>query len=259
MKLCRFLHQGSPRFGRVEGEVIVPLDGTFADGWREGGGAVALSGTTLLAPSIPNTFFCAGLNYTGHIQAAAAKGYQAAKVPTRPDIGYRANNALSGHLADIVRPADMEGNLEYEGELVAVIGRPLRHASRNEAQAGIFGWTVGNDVSARQWQRSDRTFWRGKNADTFKPMGPWIETDFDPAGARTRVIINGVQSSEYGTDSMIFSAVDFIVEITRYITMVPGDILWLGTDATHAMNVGDLVEVEVTGLATLANRVVAEK
>ncbi len=118
-----------------------------------------------------------------------------AKLPERPEVGYRANNALIGHGDAIVVPPDLDDSLEAEPEIVAVIGKQLRHVSRDEARAGIFGWTIGNDVSARTWQRGDRTFWRAKNSDTFKPMGPWIATDADPDQATTTMRVNGTASS----------------------------------------------------------------
>jgi len=258
MKFCRILLDRQPAWGRVEEGQVVLLAGDPFAGWCDTLSAVPLADVVWLPPVVPNTFFCAGLNYRTHIDEAAKKGYPAAKIPEHPDVGYRANNALTGHNGAIIRPSDFDGRFEYEGELVAVIGKPLRHATRQQAIDGIFGWTIGNDVSAREWQRSDRTFWRGKNADTFKPMGPWIDTEATPLDGKTRVSLNGVLDSEYNTGAMIFDPYEFIVAITRYITMSPGDVLWLGTDATHEMQVGDLVEIEITGLGTLANPVVAE-
>ncbi len=140
----------------------------------------------------PSTFFCVGLNYRAHIEHALARGYKAAALPERPEVGYRANNALVGHEAEIVRPADYDGRLEAEPELVAVIGKRIRHVrSTDEARDAIFGWTIGNDVSARAWQDADRTFWRSKNADTFKPMGPWIVERLRPTSPRTTTLAIG--------------------------------------------------------------------
>jgi len=257
MKLCRYSTAAGPMLGRIVDEMIVPVAGDAFGTLRDDGTAIPLAGAQLLPPVIPSTFFCAGLNYRHHIEEAQRRGV-AAKVPERPDVGYRANNALIGHDADIVKPYDCTGDFEYEGELVAVIGRDLRRVSRREAADGIFGWTIGNDVSARAWQRSDRTLWRAKNSDTFKPMGPWIDTAAEPMQSETRVFVNGALSSSCETGDMIFSAIDFIVEITRYVTMRAGDVLWLGTDAIGPMAPGDTVEVEISKLGRLRNRVVAE-
>jgi 2-keto-4-pentenoate hydratase/2-oxohepta-3-ene-1,7-dioic acid hydratase in catechol pathway len=257
MKFCRFsAGDGAPLFGRVEGDVVVPLAAAPFAGQSEAGPAVPLADVTLLPPTLPSTFFCAGMNFARHVGEAAAHGNATARVPQRPDIGYRANNALVGHMAPIVKPADCEGRFEYEAELVAVIGRRLRHASRQEATDGIFGWTTGNDVSARTWQYADRTMWRGKNADSFKPMGPWIDTDASPMDGHATTFVNGVETSRYRLADMLFDAVDFIHEITRYITMEPGDVIWLGTDGVGAIAPGDVVSIRIDGLDPLTNPVV---
>jgi 2-keto-4-pentenoate hydratase/2-oxohepta-3-ene-1,7-dioic acid hydratase in catechol pathway len=255
---CRFIYAGTASFGRIDGDRIRRVEGCPFDAHRVTGDSVPLVSARLLPPVLPFTFFCVGLNYRGHILHAQAKGLAVAKFPERPEVGYRANNALIGHGEAIVVPADFRGQLEAEGELVAVIGRRTRRASRAEAEAAIFGWTVGNDVSAREWQRGDRTLWRAKNSDTFKPMGPCIVEGADPATATTRVRVNGAQVCEFATGGMIFDAVDYIVEISRYITLHPGDVLWMGADGTAPIVAGDVVEVEISGIGTLANPVVAD-
>jgi 2-keto-4-pentenoate hydratase/2-oxohepta-3-ene-1,7-dioic acid hydratase in catechol pathway len=261
---CRFTRSGRPRFGIVEGETIRPVEGSpFQDSkpsqsGNSNGKLLALAEVKLLPPTWPTTFFCVGLNYRGHIEHARALGNPVAKLPARPEVGYRANNALIGHEADIVVPADLPGPLEAEPEVAAVIGRQARNATRDEARAAILGWTIGNDVSARAWQRSDRTLWRAKNCDTFKPMGPWIVTDADPSDATTTMRVNGANVSSFATGEMIFDAIDYIVEITRYITMMPGDVLWMGADGTAPIAPGDTVEIHVTGIGTLRNRVVSQ-
>ena len=177
---CRFEDADGPVYGLVEDGVATAVTGNPFGGYEKSERRIPVSELRLLPPVIPNTFFCAGLNYRAHAERAAYGGHA---MPERPEIGYRANSALTGHRSPIVRPADCDEPLVAEGELVAVIGRPLRHVTAAEARDGIFGWTIGNDVSARGWQRSDRTFWRCKNSDTFKPMGPFIVTDADPLSA----------------------------------------------------------------------------
>jgi len=220
---------------------------------------VALVDAVLLPPVIPPTFYAVGYNYTGHNAEAAARQPSRVAPPERPEVGYRAQSALVGHGEPIVKPADCTGPFEAEAELVAVIGRDVRRCSRDEAIESVFGWTIGNDVSARAWQRADRTLWRAKNSDTFKPMGPWIETEAQPLGATTTVTLDGVRIAEFPTGAMIFDPYDYICEISRYITLRAGDVLWMGTDAMVEMPVGQTVGIEITGIGTLANPVTEEQ
>lgn len=258
MRLCRFDHQGTARVGLVGADGVQPLAGGLFDMPVPIADPLPLEGLAWLPPVLPPTFYCVGLNYHGHIRHSHAVG-KPMPTPTRPEIGYRANNALTGHRQPIVKPADVSGRFEAEPELVAVIGRPLKRASRAEAEEAIFGWTIGNDVSAREWQHADRTFWRSKNADSFKPMGPWIDTDARPlSGTNTRMSVNGKPVCEFDTGDMIFSPVDFIVEMTRYLTLVPGDVIWMGADGTAQMEAGDVVTITIDGVGTLENTVLAE-
>lgn len=258
VKWCRFMQGGTARLGLIEDDRVRTAEGDLFVGAELGGESYALTDVRLLPPTLPFTFFAVGFNYRAHVLHSQAKGSTVARMPERPEVGYRANNALIGHGETIVIPADCPGDVEAEGELVAVIGRKTRRCSRTEAEAAIFGWTIGNDVSAREWQRADRTFWRAKNADTFKPMGPWIETELDPRRATTRVRVNGRQACEFATGDMIFDPVDYIVEISRYITLHPGDVLWMGAERTVKIAPGDRVEVEISGIGTLCNGIAAE-
>ena len=208
-------------------------------------------------PVVPPTFYCVGLNYAEHIREAAAKLGVAPDLPKQPDVGYRAANALIAHGEPVVIPADA-AKVQYEGELVVVIGKRARDLSEAEALSCVLGYSIGNDVSERTWQKSDRTLWRAKNADTFKPMGPWIETDVDLDALETRVRVNGTETTRFHTNDMLFGVATYISTITRYITLVPGDIIWMGTDGTSPdLKAGDVVEVEITGIGVLRNPFVA--
>src|SRR6185295_2639173 len=131
-------------------------------------------------PVIPGNFYAAGLNYRAHIEWANKAHGSTFKVPERADVGYRSNNALIGSGEDIVIPKDSSGQVDFEGELVAVIGKRVKNISERQALDCVAGYTLGNDISERSWQRSDRTLWRAKNSDTFKPMGPKIVSGIDP-------------------------------------------------------------------------------
>lgn len=253
---CRFEDAGGAVYGLVEDGVATAVTGNPFGGWERSGRRIPVGELRLLPPVTPNTFFCAGLNYRAHAERAAYGGHAA---PERPEIGYRANSALTGHLSPIVRPSDCDEPLVAEGELVAVIGRPLRHCSAEQAKDGILGWTIGNDVSARGWQRSDRTFWRCKNSDTFKPMGPFIVTDANPLSATTTVRVDGEVKASFPTGDMLFGPYEYISAISRYITLSPGDVVWLGTDETASVVPGQVVEITIDGIGTLANPVIEEK
>src|SRR4051812_45610131 len=141
---------------------------------------------------------------------------------------------------------------DKRGEVPNVPDRP-------EIGYRMFGYTIGNDVSERTWQKADRGLWRAKNADTFKPMGPWIETDVDLESMETIVNVNGQESNRFRTNDMIFGIKPFIVELTKYFTLSPGDVIWMGTDgASPDLKGGDVVEIEITGIGTLRNRFVRE-
>ena len=208
-----------------------------------------------LLDSVRN-FYAAGLNFRAHIEWAVSRG-GAHKVPTQADIGYRSPSAFILTGEEIVIPKDSTGPVEYEGELVAVIGRKTRNVSEKDALQYVAGYTLGNDVSERSWQKSDRTLWRAKNCDTFKPMGPAVVDGIDPMAQQIDVRINGKTVSSYNTAGMIFSVAHYIAKMSRYLTLHPGDVIWFGCDGPTlpALQPGDLVEVVNEPIGVLANRV----
>ncbi len=202
-------------------------------------------------------FYAAGLNYRAHIAWANQRHGTSFKVPAQADIGYRSPNAFILDGEDIVIPRDAPGPVEFEGELVAVIGKEARNVSEKDAIQCVAGYTLGNDVSERSWQKSDRTLWRAKNSDTFKPMGPAVVDGIDPMAQQIDVRINGKVVSSYNTAAMIFSVAHFISRMSHYLTLHPGDVIWFGCDGptAPALQPGDLVEVVNEHIGVLANRV----
>ena len=257
MRWIRFEHQGATHYGRLEGEDVIAVNGAPWDAPQPTGQRHKLSAVRLLPPVVPPTFYAAGLNYTQHLKHYANLG--GANVPSKPDIGYRAVNALIGHEDPIVIPRDAGPKVHYEGELVVVIGKKAKHLTPQNALSCVFGYTIGNDMSERDWQKADRTMWRSKNTDTWKPMGPWIETDLDLAAAQTRVRVNGKQIIEFPTGEMLFDVPTYISAMSRYLTLWPGDVIWMGTEGVSPdLKAGDVVEIEITGLGTLRNPLRAE-
>lgn len=256
MKFCRFRSMDKVAYGVVDGNVVSEIRGDIFGRYELTAVRRPLDRVELLTPCEPTTFYAAGLNYLSHITATAESAGHTVDVPAKPDIGYRAVNALIAHGRPIVIPHDASEEVQYEGELVAVIGRTTRNVTPEEALDAVFGYTIGNDVSERSWQRSDRTMWRAKNTDTFKPMGPWIETKVNLRRMRTIVRVNGEVVSEFATANMIFNVAEYISAMSRYLTLMPGDVIWMGTDGpTQNIAAGDMIDVEISGIGTLSNPV----
>lgn len=260
MKWINFSVASAPSaYGILEADDrIREVRGTPFTAHEPTGAVHKLADVKIEVPLIPRTFYAAGLNYVKHIREYAVKTGNPAAEPKQADIGYRAVNALIAHDEAVVIPSDAS-QIEYEGEVVVVIGKKAKNLSEADALSCVLGYTIGNDVSERLWQASDRTFWRCKNSDTFKPMGPWIETDFDIDVAETTVRVNGEVRTHFKTADMLFDIRTFISRMTRYLTLYPGDVIWMGTDGkSPRINAGDVVEVEITGLGCLRNPFVAE-
>ena len=254
MRWIRFTAAGRTAYGILEGEQILEVAGGPFRGYERTQRRHALSAVKTEVPVIPGTFYCAGLNYSAHVIEQAQKRGVAPELPKQPDIGYRANNALIAHDDTVVIPADASEKVQYEGELVVVIGKEAKHLSEGDALSAVLGYTIGNDVSERTWQRSDRTLWRAKNSDTFKPMGPWIETEVALDALETIVRVNDRETTRFATNAMLFGVARYLSAMSRYLTLYPGDIVWMGTDGTSPdLRSGDVVEVEITGIGLLRN------
>ena len=257
MRWIRYSHQGRTSYGILEGDRIVEVSGDPFAGYERTKVVRDLKAVKVEVPVVPPTFYCVGLNYAEHIREVAAKHGIKANLPEQPDVGYRAVNALIAHEEPVVIPGDAT-KVQYEGELVVVIGKKAKHLSEADALSCVLGYTIGNDVSERVWQKSDRTLWRAKNTDTFKPMGPWIDTQVDLDKLETVVRRNGKETLRFRTNAMIFGVARYISTMSRYLTLYPGDVIWMGTDGSSPdLAAGDVVEVEITGLGTLRNPFVA--
>lgn len=258
MRWIRFSTNDTIQVGLLsENDQVMPVRGDPFGHYEKTGERLKLSDVVLEVPIIPTTFYAAGMNYADHVMAVAKRTGAEAKLPESADIGYRANNALLAHGRDVIVPEDAGPRIQYEAELVVVIGQKAKHIQEHDVPGVILGYTIGNDVSERDWQKSDRTFWRSKNTDTFKPMGPWIDTQFNPGGAKTAIRLNGALQHEFDTEAMIFGISHFISRMSRYLTLWPGDVVWMGTDGTSPnLQHGDLVDISISGLGTLSNRIV---
>jgi 2-keto-4-pentenoate hydratase/2-oxohepta-3-ene-1,7-dioic acid hydratase in catechol pathway len=250
-RYVRYTHEGRTAYGILEGETVRELAGSLFDSPRPTGRTVRLAEVRLLAPVEPSKVIAVGLNYRSHLGNRPVAEYPGlfAKLPT----------AIVGPGADIVMPPDAT-DLHYEGEMVIVIGRKARNVAVAEALQYVFGVTAGNDVSERAWQRNDLQWFRAKASDTFGPLGPVIARglNYDDLLVQTRV--NGEVRQSERTRDMIFNVPTIVSYVSRYVTLLPGDVIYTGTpQSTKAMQPGDVVEVEVEGVGVLRNTVVRAK
>jgi 2-keto-4-pentenoate hydratase/2-oxohepta-3-ene-1,7-dioic acid hydratase in catechol pathway len=251
VKIARFSHHDSIRFGIVDDTDLVVLSGDplFA-GLETTGERVPLSQAALLAPVIPRSkIVCVGRNYHDH---AAEFGNEA---PTEPLLFLKPNTAVIGPGDAIVRPPQSQ-RTDFEGELAVVIGRVGKNVPVERALDHVFGYTIANDVTARDLQRSDGQWARAKGFDTFCPLGPAIETEFDLDGARLTSRLNGTITQDAPLTDMVHSVADIIAYASAAFTLLPGDVILTGTPAgVGPFEAGDQIEIEITGLGTLRNSV----
>jgi 2-keto-4-pentenoate hydratase/2-oxohepta-3-ene-1,7-dioic acid hydratase in catechol pathway len=251
VKIARFSHEGAIAFGIVDGTELVVLKGDpmFA-GFDTTGERVSLADAKLLAPVIPRSKVVAvGKNYHEH---ASEMGGEA---PTEPLLFLKPNTSVIGPNDAIVLPPQ-SSQVEHEGELAVVIGRIAKSVPAERALDYVFGYTVANDVTARDLQKSDGQWARAKGFDTFCPLGPAIETDAPGADATIAVRVNGQERQSGRLGDMVHSVAEIIAYASAVFTLLPGDVILTGTPAGVGPIVdGDTVEVEIAGIGVLSNPV----
>jgi 2-keto-4-pentenoate hydratase/2-oxohepta-3-ene-1,7-dioic acid hydratase in catechol pathway len=247
--------QGRTGAGILDGEQISVLWGTPYDGLENTTGEVmSLPEVTLLAPCTPSKIVALGLNYRDH---AEEFGHP---IPDTPLLFLKPSTAVIGPDEDIVYPA-MSRRVDYEAELAVVIGRTCRHVEAKDFRDYVLGYTVINDVTARDLQKKDGQFTRSKSFDTFAPLGPWIETAIpNPDNLTVEAYLNGTRRQYSNTRNMIFGVAAQVAFISRIMTLLPGDVIATGTPSgIGPMVPGDVVEIRVEGIGRLQNRLVAER
>jgi 2-keto-4-pentenoate hydratase/2-oxohepta-3-ene-1,7-dioic acid hydratase in catechol pathway len=238
---------GGTGAGLLEGDTIAVIEEPFWESTKRTGETVSLVSVRLLAPTEPRAVVCVGLNYSSHLQGRP--------VPNPPTLFFKPLSCLAGPKDAIVLP-DNAGRVDPEGEIVIVIGKRVKGASREEALAAIFGYTCGNDVSAREWQRADGQWWRAKGSDTFGIFGPSIVTGLDYTNIELTTRVNGGQVQHAKSNELILDIPEIVRYVSAVMTLVPGDIIYTGTPGEpQALKSGDVVEVEVAGAGVLRNRV----
>jgi 2-keto-4-pentenoate hydratase/2-oxohepta-3-ene-1,7-dioic acid hydratase in catechol pathway len=242
----------SPTFGWVIKDKIGDLEGSPFSQFSRAEAIHPLDEVELLPPVVPSKIICVGRNYVAH-----AKEHDA-EVPEVPLIFLKPPSSIIAHGQTIYLPPQSQ-QVEHEAELAVVIGKIGRWIPPEDANDHVFGYTVANDVSARDLQFRDGQWTRGKGFDTFCPLGPWIETEFDPADAVITCHVNDEMRQMASTRDMVFNVKQLIAYISSVMTLYPGDLLLTGTPAgVSTLDDGDLVEVTIEGIGSLRNPVAAE-
>jgi 2-keto-4-pentenoate hydratase/2-oxohepta-3-ene-1,7-dioic acid hydratase in catechol pathway len=263
--VARFVHPGSPSaqagvaWGIVEGPAgaqVEALTVAAIDGHPFGpitytGDRWAVPDVRLLSPFLPSKVVALGKNYAAHAKEMGGEA------PETPMIFLKPSTAVIGD-ADAIRLPPSSSEVHYEGELAVVIGTPARNVSREDALNHVFGYAVANDVTARDQQRADVQFTRAKGYDSFCPLGPWVETVLDAGDLRLVTRVNGDIKQDGRTSQMIHDIATQIAFVSGVMTLLPGDVILTGTpEGVGPIRAGDTVEVEIEGIGTLTNPVVA--
>ncbi len=248
MKIARFEHKGKIVWGSVHDDTIYLLAGDLFEGAEETKEKVPFKNVKLLPPVLPSKIIGIGLNYKKHIQESIFGA------PDVPMIFLKAPTSIIGPLDPIILPDSKK--VEYEGELGIVIGKKAKNVKESEAMSYVFGCTIVNDVSARDYYLQDKSFARSKGVDTFCPCGPYIVTGLSPDKLKIETRLNGKTVQSSYTDDLLFNVPQLISFISRYMTLMPGDLIATGTPGgVGALNKGDVIEVEVEGVGVLKNSV----
>jgi len=253
MRIVRYQTKNDPaRYGWLLENKIGSIEGDIFGEYRRLEADTPLREVKLLAPAQPSKILCIGRNYAEHARE------QEAEVPRVPLLFLKPPSAILNPGEPIVLPRQSQ-QVEHEAELVVVVGKRGRNITTDESHDFIFGYTVGNDVTARDLQKTDGQWSRAKGFDTFCPFGPWIDTEFDPSDAIITCKVSGQPRQMASSRDMIFNVNELIAYLSSIMTLEPGDIIFSGTPAgIGALLPGDTVEVEIEGLGKLTNPVVAQ-
>jgi 2-keto-4-pentenoate hydratase/2-oxohepta-3-ene-1,7-dioic acid hydratase in catechol pathway len=253
MRIVRYEIDGKkPKYGWLLGDKVGEIGGNVFGRYQRKEAETPLADVKLLAPSEPSKIICIGRNYIEH---AKELGNEVPKVPL---IFLKPPSSIINPNDTILLPPQ-SAQVEHEGELVVVIGKRGRHITAASAKKYILGYTIGNDVTARDLQKTDDQWTRAKGFDTFCPFGPWIDTEFDPADSVVTCRVNGQMRQMASTRDMVFNVGVLIAYISSIMMLEPGDLIFTGTPAgVGELKNGDEVVVEIEGLGVLKNPVKTE-
>ena len=251
MRIVRYETQDGrkPKYGWLLDDRVGEISGNPFGRYRRNEAQTPLADVRLIPPCEPSKIVCVGRNYVEH---ARELGNEVPKVPL---IFMKPPSSIIANGGTILLPPQ-SAQVEHEAELVVVVGKRGRNVTTEDARKYIFGYTVGNDVTARDLQKADGQWTRAKGFDTFCPFGPWIDTEFDPADAVITCRVNGQMRQMASTRDMVFNVGVLIAYVSSVMTLEPGDLIFTGTPAgVGELKNGDRVEVEIEGLGSLSNTV----
>jgi 2-keto-4-pentenoate hydratase/2-oxohepta-3-ene-1,7-dioic acid hydratase in catechol pathway len=252
MRIVRYqVNNEAPTYGWMLDDKIGEIQGNIFGEYRRREARIPISEVKLTAPCQPSKIVCVGRNYIEH---AKELGNEVPKVPL---IFFKPPSSIISNGESILLPPQ-SAQVEHEAELVVVIGKRARNVTAEAAKDAIFGYTIGNDITARDLQKTDGQWTRAKGFDTFCSFGPWIDTDFDASDAVVTCRVNGQMRQMASTRDMVFSVGTLIAYISSVMTLEPGDLIFTGTPAgVGELKNGDEVVVEIEGLGVLKNPVKA--
>ena len=246
MKIVRFEHKGKIVWGSLHEDVIYVLTGDIFEGASETKEKISLKDVKPLPPILPPKIVGIGLNYKLHIKESPFDP------PEVPMMFLKAPTSVIGPLDHIVLPDS--NKVDYEGELGVVIGKKAKNVKESEALSYILGCSIVNDVSARDYHQQDKSFARSKGVDTFCPFGPFIVTGLNPDNLKIETRLNGKTVQSSNTSDLLFNVPQLIIFASKYMTLLPGDLIATGTPSgIGPMKKGDVVEVEIEGIGILKN------
>jgi 2-keto-4-pentenoate hydratase/2-oxohepta-3-ene-1,7-dioic acid hydratase in catechol pathway len=260
-KYVRFEHDGVTSYGIWEGDVVRHLVGDIFSDARPSGRAVPARQARFLVPCAPSKVLAVGLNYASHrVHVEGSEGVilNAAGRPVPsdyPGVFAKFPTSLIPHEQDIVFPIDAT-NVHFEGELALIVGRKAKDVAVEEAADYVFGVTICNDLVDREWLLEDLQWFRAKGSDGFGPIGPAIVTGLDYGDLKLETRVNGEVRQSSSTSQLVFSPDQILSYCSRYVTLLPGDVIFTGTPGqTQSVTKGDVIEVEIEGIGILRNAV----
>tara|TARA_B100001029_G_scaffold66712_1_gene54173 strand:+ start:736 stop:1506 length:771 start_codon:yes stop_codon:yes gene_type:complete len=252
MKYIRFKSNNKTSWGTLEGDTVKELSGNYVlSSTEETNNTFNINEVEMLSPVEPGKVIAIGLNYKSHLGDRPA--------PEVPEPFFKLPDTLIGHNDDIIVPKEAHQNdltVQPEAELCLVVGKGGKRISQENALSHVFGYTCGNDVSVRNWQKDDLQWWRAKSCDTFTVVGPWIETEVDAANSQIVCRINGNEVQNQNTSDLLHGVPRIIEFVSSMITLNPGDVIMTGTPGEPKnMYDGDIVDVEIEGIGILSNKI----